>query len=113
MQRLISDALRFSQESAVLCEKWKTIKMNSPVVHQFYRSSNSISANMLEATAAESKKDKAHKLAIALKESRETSGWINTLKKINYLSPEEHLALQKLNNRIGAGLYFIIKSLKK
>ena len=113
MQRLITDAVKLSHESALLCEKWRKEKKLSPIVNQFYRSSNSISANMLEATAAESETDKIHKLSIALKESRETSGWINTLRTIAYLDDDKHLQLIKLNSRVGAGLYFIIKSMKK
>mgnify|MGYP001574641510 FL=1 len=46
---------------------------------QLLRSGTSIGANIEEATAAESRRDFHHKLAIASKEARETSYWLRLL----------------------------------
>ena len=56
---------------------------------QILRSGTSIGANIHEATASESKKDFIHKLAIAVKEARETGYWLNLLKDSEYNSEEQ------------------------
>lgn len=48
---------------------------------QILRSATSIGANANEASAAESKKDFLHKMAIASKESHETHYWLELLKR--------------------------------
>ena len=55
---------------------------------QILRSGTSIGANIHEAVASESKKDFIHKLSIAVKESRETSYWLNLLKDSNFIDQE-------------------------
>jgi four helix bundle protein len=62
---------------------------------QLLRSGTSIGANVHEALSSESKRDFVHKLSIALKESKETSYWLNLLKDSNYISSQE---LDKLNS---------------
>jgi len=47
---------------------------------QLLRSATSIGANVEEATAAQSRKDFAAKMAIASKEARETNYWLRLLK---------------------------------
>ena len=54
------------------------------------RSGTSPAPNYAEACAAESKKDFIHKLAIALKELRESSVWIRMIVK-SELIPEQRL----------------------
>ncbi|TWU03527.1 hypothetical protein Pla100_04540 [Neorhodopirellula pilleata] len=54
------------------------------------RSGTSPAPNYAEACAAESKKDFIHKLAIALKELRESSVWIRMIVKSELL-PEQRL----------------------
>ena len=56
---------------------------------QILRSGTSIGANIHEAVASESKKDFIHKLSIAVKESRETSYWLNLLKDSNFINKED------------------------
>lgn len=46
---------------------------------QLLRSGTSIGANIEEATAAQSRKDFLHKMAIASKEARETQYWLRLL----------------------------------
>ncbi|WP_313790982.1 four helix bundle protein [Flagellimonas algicola] len=57
------------------------------------RSGTSIGANVNEATAAESKKDFIHKMAIASKEARETQYWLKLLdrSKLGQVNCNEHL----------------------
>jgi len=50
------------------------------IVGQTVRSATSITANMMEASEAQSNKDFVHKLSIALKEAKETLYWIRLLK---------------------------------
>ncbi len=56
---------------------------------QILRAGTSIGANIHEGLSSESKKDFIHKLSIALKESKETSYWLNLLKDSNYISVEQ------------------------
>ncbi len=46
---------------------------------QLLRSGTSIGANVVEASAAESRRDFVHKMAIASKEARETKYWLQLL----------------------------------
>jgi four helix bundle protein len=46
---------------------------------QLLKSGTSIGANVVEASAAESRRDFVHKMAIASKEARETSYWLQLL----------------------------------
>ena len=62
---------------------------------QIMRSGTSIGANIHEAVASQSKKDFIRKLAIAAKETRETSYWLSLLKDSNYIKYDQFL---KLNN---------------
>ncbi|MBO6522506.1 MAG: four helix bundle protein [Balneolaceae bacterium] len=48
---------------------------------QLLRSATSIGANIEEATAAQTKKDFAHKISISSKEARETRYWLWLLEK--------------------------------
>ena len=54
-------------------------------------------ANVHEALSSESKRDFIHKLSIALKESKETSYWLNLLKDSNYIASGQY---DKLNGRM-------------
>ena len=62
---------------------------------QILRSGTSIGANINEALAGQSKRDFVHKLSIALKESRETSYWLNLLKDSDFITS---LEFDKLNS---------------
>jgi four helix bundle protein len=66
--------------------KYLTEKKEFVLSKQLLRCGTSIGANIHEAMAGESKKDFIHKLGIALKETRETSYWLNLLKDSNYIS---------------------------
>ncbi|MBX0334405.1 four helix bundle protein [Pontibacter sp. HSC-14F20] len=55
---------------------------------QVLRSGTSIGANVEEALGGQSKADFRHKLAIALKEARETSYWLRLLKDSEFIKPD-------------------------
>jgi len=56
---------------------------------QFLRSGTSIGANVRESVYAQSDKDFRSKLKIALKESNETSYWLELLVSTEYLTKQE------------------------
>lgn len=78
------------ERTAALAEKalrlLKEIKLtdyNKSIIIQLIRAVTSVAANYMEATAAESKKDFAHKMGIAKKEAKETKHWLHMLAVVN------------------------------
>jgi putative PIN family toxin of toxin-antitoxin system len=71
-------AFEFALSIIALC---KTLDENRQYVlsRQLLRAGTSIGANIEEASAAESRRDFAHKMAIASKEARETNYWLRLL----------------------------------
>ena len=67
-------------------------RLGRHIAGQLVRSGTSPAPNYAEACAAESKKDFIHKLAIVLKELRESSVWIRLIVK-SALIPEQRLEL--------------------
>jgi four helix bundle protein len=67
-------------------------RLGRHIAGQLVRSGTSPAPNYAEACAAESKKDFIHKLAIVLKELRESSVWIRLIVK-SELIPEQRLEL--------------------
>jgi len=84
VQKSYAFALQIIQLYKCLTEKKEFV-----LSKQILRSGTSIGANIHEAVASESKKDFIHKLGIALKESRETSYWLNLLNDSSYITNEE------------------------
>ena len=80
---------------------------------QMLRSGTSIGANIHEATASESKKDFIHKLAIAVKEARETGYWLNLLKDSDYINEEQFKNLNSNCDEIVRILNSIILTTKE
>ena len=80
---------------------------------QLLRSGTSIGANVHEALSSESKRDFIHKLSIALKESKETSYWLNLLKDSNYIASEQFDKLNGDCNEIIKILNSIILTIKQ
>ena len=60
---------------------------------QVLRSGTSIGADVEEALGGQSKADFRHKLAIALKEARETSYWLRLLKDSEFIKIDAFLSL--------------------
>ncbi|PIZ00702.1 four helix bundle protein, partial [bacterium (Candidatus Gribaldobacteria) CG_4_10_14_0_8_um_filter_33_9] len=67
---------------------------------QLLRSATSIGANIEEAIAGQSKKDFLHKMAIALKEARETRYWLNLLDKSQIIKIDYGSYLQEIESII-------------
>ena len=80
---------------------------------QVLRSGASIGANIHEAVSSESKRDFMHKLGIAVKESRETSYWLNLLKDSMFISIEKFSELIEDCNELTRILNSIILTTKE
>jgi len=77
---------QFALRIIKLCQFLRIQKKEHVLSRQLLRSGTSIGANIEEAVAAQSKADFINKLAIALKETRETSYWLRLLKDAAILS---------------------------
>ncbi len=66
---------------------------NHKLIIQVISSGTSIGANYMEANGAESKKDFRHKIALSLKEAKETKFWLACLTVTN---PESERGLMEL-----------------
>lgn len=85
-ERLLDFAVRVGKAVDALPET----RLGRHIASQLVRSGTSPAPNYAEACAAESKKDFIHKLAIALKELRESSIWIRLIVRSTLL-PEQRL----------------------
>ena len=85
-ERLLEFAVRVGKAVDALPDS----RLARHIAGQLVRSGTSPAPNYAEACAAESKKDFIHKLAIALKELRESSVWIRMIVK-SELIPEQRL----------------------
>ena len=80
------------------------------IANQLLRSGTSIGANVAEAQAAQSKKDFIAKMAIASKESRETSYWIELLIETRLLPAKQLSPLKDESSELVAILTSIVKT---
>ncbi|MDX1926857.1 MAG: four helix bundle protein [Pirellulaceae bacterium] len=87
-ERLLDFAVRVGKSIDALPDT----RLGRHIAGQLVRSGTSPAPNYAEACAAESKKDFIHKLAIVLKELRESSVWIRMIVK-SELIPEQRLEL--------------------
>ena len=78
------------------------------VSNQIGRAGTSIGANIHEAQYAHGKTDFIAKLQIALKETNETSYWLELLLKTNYINEARY---QELNNSCSQIRVMLIKSI--
>ena len=85
-ERLLEFAVRVGKAVDALPDS----RLGRHIAGQLVRSGTSPVPNYAEACAAESKKDFIHKLAIALKELRESNVWIRMIVK-SELIPEQRL----------------------
>lgn len=85
-----------------IIELYKILKSKNEFVisKQLSRSGTSIGANVEEATAAQSKKDFATKMAIASKEARETRYWLRLLNKSKLVDLDYNNYLNKIDELI-------------
>jgi four helix bundle protein len=80
---------------------------------QLLRRGTSIGANIHEGIAGESKKDFIHKLGIAVKETRETTYWLNLLKDSDYINTEQFKILNNNCDELTRILNSIILTTKE
>jgi four helix bundle protein len=83
----------------------------SYVRKQLIKSANTPHAQYAEAQSAESPKDFIHKIHVALKEMRETQGWLQVCTRITRNRFPKHLAPEC--NELTAILVTIIKNTRK
>ena len=103
-ERLLTFAVRVGKVVDALPES----RLGKHVAGQLVRSGTSPLPNYEEACAAESRKDFAHKLAICLKELRETRAWLRLIARADLL-PERQMAdlideANQLCNIIGSSI---------
>lgn len=98
-ERTYKFALRIVRLARAMPEDYSTQVMGRQVL----RSGTSIGANVEEAIGASSKKDFANKMAIAVKEARETHYWLRLVRdsdiiKTDLIAPlvQESLELKKI-----------------
>ena len=108
VQKTYAFALQVIQLYKSLVEKKEFV-----LSKQILRSGTSIGANVHEAVASQSKRDFVHKLAIAVKEARETSYWLNLLKDAGYISIAEFDKLNESCDEITRILNSIILTTKE
>ena len=100
--------LEFSVRVGKAVDALPDTRLARHVAGQLVRSGTSPAPNYAEACTAESKKDCIHKLAIALKELRESSVWIRMIVK-SELIPEQRL--EQLHDECNQLCKIIAKSL--
>jgi four helix bundle protein len=83
--------LDFAARIGGVVETLPETRLGRHVAGQLVRSGTAAAPNYAEGCAAESKRDFAHKLAIALKELRETRVWLRMIVRAELL-PEHKLA---------------------
>lgn len=94
--KLSTQSIDFAVEVIDLVKQLKT-QHESVISVQIGRSGTSIGANIHEAQYAHSKADFVSKLQIALKESNETSYWLELLYKTSYINEAKYKELDSLN----------------
>ena len=98
----------FAVNVAQVVESIPDTRVGRHVAGQLIRCGTSSAPNYDEGCDAESRKDFAHKLAIAMKEMRETSGWLRFLVKVKLVPREEIDSLidesMQLRNMLGSSL---------
>jgi len=108
VQKSYAFALQIIQLYKLLVEKKEFV-----LSKQMLRSGTSIGANIHEAVSSQSKRDFVHKLAIAVKEARETSYWLNLLKDSEYITTDEFDKVNSSCNEIIKILNSIILTTKE
>lgn len=105
----------FSLRIIKLCQflNKKYVAENNILAKQLLRSGISIGANVEEAQAGQSRKDFINKMAIALKEARETNYWLRLLDAAEICPKERLNELLKESEEIKKIIGAIIVSSKK
>jgi len=81
-KELLKRTFEFGVNCLLFLKSLPKDKINSVITFQLAKASTSIGSNYEEAQSAESGKDFIHKIAIVLKESRESNYWLRVLDAI-------------------------------
>ena len=103
-------AIELTVETTAVCDK---IKGRSVFTNQLLRSCSSIGANSHEAKYAQSKADFINKLEIALKESNETSYWLNLMFETKRFDAQTYQYAERLCGNIRRLLIASCKTAKE
>jgi len=110
-QRTFNFALRIIKLCQFLNEKYSAEK--NVLAKQLLRSATSIGANVEEAQSGQSRPDFISKMAIALKEARDTNYWLRLLEASEILPKEKLSELTKESEEIKKIIGAIIVSSKR
>lgn len=97
-------------EIECLCQN---LKAATNTVFQIRKSSSSVYANICEANYGQSRADMLSKFEIALKECRETEGWLKLLFTANGLDESIYKRIRNLCGRVRRMLISSCKTLKE
>lgn len=109
--KLSTQSIDFATTIIDLVKELKN-RHESIISNQIGRSRTSIGANIREAQYAHSKADFISKLQIALKESNETSYWLELLHKTDYIDEAKYKEIDNLNISIRTMLIASINTAK-
>lgn len=70
---------KFAERIVDFCQKLARTPVTEPIIRQLIRAGTSIGANYCEADEASTKKDFLNKIAIANKETKESSYWLRVI----------------------------------
>jgi len=101
-------AVRVTKAYKYLCETHKRIAL----FYQFLRSGTAIGALAHEAIHAQSRKDFANKMNIALKEANETYYWIQVIHDGGYINEKSFKSILHDCNELVSMLVKIVKTTK-
>ena len=110
-ERTFNFVLRIIKLCQFLNKKYELDK--NVLSKQLLRSGTSIGANVEEAQAGQSKADFISKMAIALKEARETNYWLRLMEASEMIKAEKITEIKKESEEIKRILAAIIVSSKK
>ena len=107
---LLIYAEQLATDAELLCQN---IKAPSNTLFQLRKSSSSVYANICEANYGQSKADMLSKFEVALKECRETEGWLQLLFNTQAINEETFKSHRNLCGRIRRMLIASCKTLKE
>lgn len=85
----VTKSLAFAKRIVKLCQFIEGKRVEE-MRHQIFKSGTSVYANVSESVYAQSTADFVNKLSIALKEARETEGWLDLLHAGNYIDDRSY-----------------------
>jgi four helix bundle protein len=107
---ILTKSFSLAKSVIILSRKLQGEKKEYDISRQLLRSATAIGAMVREAQQGESKADFIHKLAIALKEAKESEYWIELLIATEILNKKEVYEVSTLLNECISMLTAIIKT---